>query len=112
MNYLLLHADAWTPTALAPALEAARVETRSIAAARDLLPDDRPTVFLLDAGNRAAFPLDALRGFVDAGGAIVALGGDGERDVPEGLPTELLSGFVPDPAGTRQLLVEIGRAHV
>jgi HD-GYP domain-containing protein (c-di-GMP phosphodiesterase class II) len=44
---------------------------------------------------------------VDAGGAIVALGRDGEQDVPESLPTELLSGFLPQPVGRRQLLVAI-----
>ena len=107
MSYLLLHADAWSPADLTPALEAARVEPHSIRGARELVPSDRPTVFLLDPENRSAFPLDALRGFVDAGGAIVALGRDGEQDVPDGLPTELLCGFVPQPAGSRQLLVAI-----
>ncbi len=107
MSYLLLHAHAWSPAALAPVLEAARVETRGIHAARELVPNDRPTVFLLDAESRTAFPLDALRAFVDAGGAVVALGRDGETDVPEGLPPELLSGFLPEPAGVRQLVVAI-----
>ncbi len=107
MSYLLLHADAWSPADLAPALEAARVEPRAIRAARELVPNDRPTVFLLDPESRSAFPLDALRGFVDAGGAIVALGRDGEQDVPEALPTELLTGFLPQPVGHRQLLVAI-----
>ena len=107
MSYLLLHADAWSPADLAPALEAARVEPHGIRAARELVPNDRPTVFLLDPENRSTFPLEALRGFVDAGGAIVALGQDGERDVPEGLPTELLTGFLPQPVGQRQLLVAI-----
>jgi HD-GYP domain-containing protein (c-di-GMP phosphodiesterase class II) len=92
---------------LGPALDAARVDVRSIRAARELIPNDRPTVFLLDPSNRSTFPLEVLRGFVDAGGAIVALGGEGEQDVPEGLPTELLCGFVPYPFGSRQLLVAI-----
>ncbi len=107
MSYLLLHADAWSPADLAPAFGAARVELRGIRAARELVPNDRPTVFLLDPENRSAFPLEALRGFVDAGGAIVALGQDGEHDVPESLPTELLTGFLPQPVGQRQLLVAI-----
>ena len=107
MSYLLLHADVWSPAALAPVLENARVETRGIRAARELVPNDRPTVFLLDPESRSAFPLDALRSFVDAGGAIVALGGPGETDVPDGLPPELLSGFLAEPAGARQLLVSI-----
>jgi HD-GYP domain-containing protein (c-di-GMP phosphodiesterase class II) len=104
VKYLLLHADDWSPTGLTPALEAAGVETRGIRAARDLVPNAQPTVFLLDAGSRGAFPLDALRAFVDAGGAIVALGGAGEPDVPEQLPTELLSGFIPRPTGLRRSL--------
>jgi len=105
VSYLLLHADAWSPAPLAPALEAARVETRGISAARELTPNDRPTVFMLDPESRPAFPLDALRAFVDAGGAVVALGAPGETDVPDNLPPELLSGFLREPAGTRQMLV-------
>ena len=111
MSYLLLHPDTWSPAALAPALQTARVETHGIQAAKDLVPSERPTVFLLDADSRSAFPLDALRGFVDAGGAIVALGSAGEADVPEGLSTELLSGFVSHPAGSRQVLVAIRAAY-
>jgi HD-GYP domain-containing protein (c-di-GMP phosphodiesterase class II) len=107
VSYLLLHADAWSPAPLVPALEAARIEARGIHAARELLPNERPTVFLLDAESRTAFPLDAVRAFVDAGGAVVALGGPGESDVPEHLPPELLTAFLPDPAGVRQLLVAI-----
>jgi HD-GYP domain-containing protein (c-di-GMP phosphodiesterase class II) len=111
VSYLLLHPDTWAPAALGPALESARVETRAIAVARDLVPNDRPTVFLLDPESRAAFPLEALRGFVDAGGAVVALGQDGETDVPDSLPNELLTGFVSHPAGARQLLVAIRSAY-
>jgi HD-GYP domain-containing protein (c-di-GMP phosphodiesterase class II) len=72
---------------------------------RDLAVDERPTVFVLDSESRSAFPLDVLRAFVDAGGGIVALGRDGEADVPSEIPAELLSGFVRLPAGQRQLLV-------
>ena len=76
--------------------------------ARELaVADDRPTVFLLDADSRSAFPVDVIRSFVDAGGAIVALGREGEADVPEGLPTEFLSGFLTHPATPRRLLVAI-----
>ncbi|HET9706811.1 MAG TPA: HD domain-containing phosphohydrolase [Gemmatimonadales bacterium] len=107
MTYLLLHPATWSPVPLAPALEAARVETRSVSGGRDLVPDDRPTVFLLDPDTRSTFSVDALRAFVDAGGAIVAIGREGEDDVPDGLPVELLTGFVRFPAGQRQLLVSI-----
>src|SRR5207249_10328743 len=61
----------------------------------------------LDAESRSILPLDVLRAFVDAGGAIVALGRDGEPDVPTEMPSELLSGFVRHPVGVRQLLVAV-----
>ena len=48
-----------------------------------------------------------MRSFVDAGGAIVALGRNGESDVPDGMPTEFLSGFLTYPASPRRLLVAI-----
>ncbi|HTH65129.1 MAG TPA: HD domain-containing phosphohydrolase [Gemmatimonadales bacterium] len=107
MTYLLLHPTTWSPAPLAQALEAARVETRVVSGGRDLVPDDRPTVFLLEPDTRSSFSTEALRAFVDAGGAIVAIGREGEDDVPDVLPTELLTGFVRFPAGARQLLVSI-----
>ena len=104
MTYLLLHADTWSPAPLATALQTAGVATRAINAARDLIPNEQPTVFLLDPGSRAAFPVEALRAFVDAGGAIVALASRGETDVPDELPGELLAGFVPQERGWRHWL--------
>src|SRR3989454_3924803 len=62
---------------------------------------------VLDSESRSVFPLDVLRAFVDAGGGIVALGRNGEADVPPEIPAELLSGFVRQPAGQRQLLVAV-----
>jgi HD-GYP domain-containing protein (c-di-GMP phosphodiesterase class II) len=98
----------WRPDAVAPALETSQVEARPVRLAKELaVSDDRPTVFLLDAESRSAFPIDVMRSFVDAGGAIVALGRNGETDVPEGLPTEFLSGFLTQPTSPRRLLVAI-----
>ena len=98
----------WQPAAVAPALETSQVEARAVRQAKDLaVADSRPTVFLLDAESRSAFPVDLMRAFVDAGGAIVALGRNGETDVPEGLPTEFLSGFLTHPTSPRRLLVAI-----
>ena len=92
MRYLLLHPPRWRPDDVAPALETSRVEARAVGQPRDLaVGDDRPTVFLLDPESRSSFPVDVMRSFVDAGGAIVALGRAGETDVSEGLPTELLA---------------------
>jgi len=102
-----LHTPAWDPAVVRPALDAAQIETREARLPRDLGVDDRPTVFVLDAESRSQFPLDVLRAFVDAGGAIVALGREGEADLPSEMPTELLSGFTRHPTGPRQLLVAI-----
>src|SRR2546430_8519929 len=52
-----------------PALESAQIEAREARVPRELLVDERPTVFVLDPESRAIFPVDVLRAFVDAGGA-------------------------------------------
>jgi len=105
VRYLLLHTPAWTPAGIRPALDSAQIEAREARVPRELVVDERPTVFVLDSESRSIFPVDVLRAFVDAGGAIVALGRDGEPDLPAEMPSELLSGFVKPPVGPRQLLV-------
>lgn len=107
MKYLLLHTPAWSPTGVRPALESAQIEAREARVPRELVVDERPTVFVLDSESRSIFPVDTLRAFVDAGGAIVALGRDGELDLPAAMPSELLSGFLKQPVGPRQLLVAV-----
>jgi len=107
VRYLLLYTPAWSPTGVRPALESAQIEAREARVPRELVVDERPTVFVLDPESRAIFPVDVLRAFVDAGGAIVALGRDGEPDLPAEMPSELLSGFVQQPVGPRQLLVAV-----
>jgi HD-GYP domain-containing protein (c-di-GMP phosphodiesterase class II) len=107
VKYLLLHTPAWDPGTVRSVLETAQIETREARLPRDLAADDRPTVFLLDSESRSLFPLDVLRAFVDAGGAIVALGRDGEADLPVEMPAELLSGFARHPVAQRQLLVAV-----
>src|SRR4029077_545309 len=89
------------------ALESAQIEAREARVPRELVVDERPTVFVLDAESRAIFPVDVLRAFVDAGGAIVARGRDGEPDLPAEMPSELLSGFVRQPVGPRRGLVAV-----
>jgi HD-GYP domain-containing protein (c-di-GMP phosphodiesterase class II) len=114
VRYVLLHSPAWRPGGAggaAAALDAARVEARAAPEACDVTVDERPTVLLLDAASRSRYPVDALRAFVDAGGAIVALGREGELDVPAEMPAELLSAFVPHPGGVRHLLVALRAAY-
>jgi len=107
VKYVLLHTRAWQPASVAPAFDGTQIDVREVRWPRELGVDERPTVFLLDSDHRSVFPVDALRAFVDAGGAIVALGRGGEPDVPPEMPAELLSGFVPHPLGPRQLLVAV-----
>ncbi len=107
MRYLLLHTPAWNPAGVRPALDGAQIEAREARVPRELIADERPTVFVLDSESRSIFTVDVLRAFVDAGGAIVALGRDGEPDLPAEMPSELLSGFVKQPVGPRQLLVAV-----
>lgn len=107
MRYLLLHTAAWSPAGIADALAAHDVEARPVRGRADLSVDERPTVLVLDAESRSALPTDAVRGFVDAGGALIVLGRSGEHDLPETIPTELVSGFVRDPVVPRLLLVTI-----
>src|SRR5256714_798751 len=107
MRYVLLHTSAWDPTNVGPAVERSQSETLQAHLPRDLSVYERPSVFVLDSESRSVFPLDVLRAFVDAGGAIVALGRNGEADLPAEMPAELLSGFVRQPVGPRQLLVAV-----
>ncbi len=107
MSYLLLHTSSWSPAAVADALKAFKVDTQAVRLPRELMPNERPTVFVLDPASRANYPTETLRAFVDAGGSIITLGREGETDVAEGLPMELLSAFVKHPQGDRQLLIAI-----
>ncbi len=107
MSYLLLHTGSWSPAPLADALKAFKVDTQAVRLPRDLMPNERPTVFVLDPASRGNYPTETLRAFVDAGGSVITLGREGETDVAEGLPMELLSAFVKHPQGNRQLLIAI-----
>ncbi len=107
MRYLLLHTPAWSPAPVRAVLEASNIEAREARLPRELAVDERPAVFILDSESRSLFPLDVLRAFVDAGGAIVAIGRAGETDLPPEMPSELLSGFIRHPLGPRELLVAV-----
>ncbi len=107
MRYLLLHTAAWSPGPLGAVLEGAQVEAREVGASRPIPLDDRPTVLLIDPASRSAFPLPVLRGFIEAGGSIVALGRTGELEVPAEMAADLLAGFVRHPPGAREFLVAL-----
>lgn len=110
LRLFLLHAPSFDPGPIRTALDAEGLAVRTVDAPDDLTPEERPTALVLDAEARPRFPAAALRRFVDQGGAVVALGGPGEGDVPDTLPADLLSGFVPASAGPRQLLLALRAA--
>jgi HD-GYP domain-containing protein (c-di-GMP phosphodiesterase class II) len=107
VKFLLLHAPTFDPVPFADALEAEHVGVRRISMPGELTADDLPTTLVLDPGSRDRFPASALRQFVDAGGACVALGAPDETDVPERLPAEVVSAFLPAAPGRRQFLVAL-----
>jgi HD-GYP domain-containing protein (c-di-GMP phosphodiesterase class II) len=112
VRFLLLHSAGWNPAAIAEALAAEQVEVRPLPSPNDLksVQDGRPAVIVLDPESRSTIAPLALGGLVEGGVAIVALGRQGEDDVPAELPADLLAGFVRAPAGPRQLLVALRNA--
>ena len=110
MKFLLLHPVTFNPAALLPALEAEGISVQEIRTSGDLRVGEVRTVFLLDAASRPAFPPPLLRGFADAGGAVIAVGAPGETDVAEGLP-DAIAAWVPHPPGARHLFVALRAAY-
>lgn len=111
MKFALLHPISFDRAPIAQALETEDVVAREVRSPQELTITGGRAVFLLDAPGRAAFPHAALRAFVDAGGAVVALGAPGEPDLPDGLPADLIAAYVPQPFGTRQLLLALRTAY-
>jgi HD-GYP domain-containing protein (c-di-GMP phosphodiesterase class II) len=107
VKYLLLHTAGFDPAPLAAPFGAEGVVAQLVRGPTELKSDERPTVLLIDAGARAAWPAVVLQAHADAGLAIIALGASDERDLPDGLPADALSGFVKHPAGPRQLLLAL-----
>ncbi len=110
MKFLLLHLPSWTPETISHPLAQEGVEVRQVSSASEVAADHRPTVLLLDALARSHFTPHALLALRDAGVAVLALGANGEEDVPHDLPAEALAGFVRGPIGGRQLLVGLRSA--
>ena len=110
MKFLLLHLPSWTPESISHPLVQEGVEVRQVSSASEVAADHRPTVLLLDAVARSHFTPHALLALRDAGVAVLALGANGEEDVPHDLPAEALAGFVRGPIGGRQLLVGLRSA--
>ena len=92
------------------ALAADRVDVVRVATPGELVVTDVPTVLLLAAADRVGFARGALAAFVEAGGAVVALGAAHERDLPDTVPADLVAAFLSPPVGPRQLLVTLRSA--
>lgn len=110
MKYLLFHSPDWVPGEVSAALAAEQVELREVPTPDEVRADERPAAYLLDPATRREVTPQLLGALRDAGVALLALGAAGETDVPAELPAELLAGFVPAPAGPRQLLVALRAA--
>jgi HD-GYP domain-containing protein (c-di-GMP phosphodiesterase class II) len=107
VKFLLLHAPTFDPAPFAAALAAEQVEVRRISMPGELVSGQVPTTLVIDPASRDRFPSQALRQFVTAGGACVALGTRDESDLPDRLPEELISAFLPLPPGRRQFLIAL-----
>ena len=102
----------WRPDAVAPALETSQVEARPVHSARELaVADDRPTVFLLDAESRSAFPVDIMRSFVDAAGVAPKGVTITAEDIREGI-VGILSIYMPEPQFQGQTKERLGNPEV
>jgi HD-GYP domain-containing protein (c-di-GMP phosphodiesterase class II)/DNA-binding response OmpR family regulator len=111
MKFVLLHTPGFDPAPIAKALAAEEITTHRVQVAKDLAEAESHAVLVLDPEGRATFPVPVLRAFMERGGAVVALGGPKETDIAEALPTELLASYLPQPFGTRQLLLALRAAY-
>ncbi|MEB3323625.1 MAG: hypothetical protein VKI81_12450, partial [Synechococcaceae cyanobacterium] len=111
MKFLLLHAPQFDPAPYAAAFAEEQVEVRSISMPGQLKIGEVPTALVLDALSRDRFPVKALQGFVNAGGAVLVLGEAGETDLPERFPTNLVTAFLSDGYGARQFLVALRSSY-
>jgi HD-GYP domain-containing protein (c-di-GMP phosphodiesterase class II) len=111
VKFLLLHAPTFDPAPFADALAAEQVAVRRVSMPGELAAGTVPTTLVLDPGSRDRFPVAALRQFVRHGGAFVALGAPDETDVPERLPADLVSAFLPAAPGGRQFLIALRSSY-
>ncbi|UCG88826.1 MAG: GAF domain-containing protein [Gemmatimonadota bacterium] len=111
MNYTLLYPPEFDVTPILHALEREGVLAEQVDTRAALVANDVPTVFVLAPECRSDFTGNRLRGFVDSGGAIVAIGTEAEADIPPDLDEDLVAAYVSQPYGTRQLLLSLRTAY-
>ena len=110
MNFVLLYPSSFDISEIEAALMAEGISTVVVESHGDIVAGGKPTVLILDAPSRSDHVVDGLRAFVEDGGAIVIVGAPDERAVPEVLPDNLVSAFVPQAGGARALLLAIRAA--
>ncbi len=110
MRFVLLHPPTFSTDTIREALAADHVDAVNVTMPGELRMREVPTALVLDAESRDRFPTADLRRFVDEGGAVLAIGKDGENDLPDALPADLVAAFLTQPFGTRQLLVSLRSA--
>lgn len=111
MQYALLHPPSFDASVIRAALDHENVRTHAVSSPRDLRLGSVATVLLLDPASRSLFEAAVLKRFVEAGGAVIALGAESEGDIPEEMSEEWLDSWVPWPHGRRQLLFAIRGAY-
>ena len=111
MSYTLLHTGRSDLKHIQTALDSEGVIPEIVRIPTDLKPSDGITVLLLDPTSRTDFSIDDLRRFINAGGAIVAIGNEDESDIPDELGSDLLAGFVLHQHGPKQLLLALRTAY-
>jgi HD-GYP domain-containing protein (c-di-GMP phosphodiesterase class II) len=109
VKFLVLHSATFDLSRVRAELAADRVGVAQVAGSGAIAVADCPTVLVLDPPARDEFTAEALKAFLDRGGAIVAVGAEREADPPEWLE-KLLSGFLPAAASRRLLLLALRSA--
>lgn len=111
MKLTLLHTGTVSPAPITEALTKEGIECLIVRSPKDLSVSGNATAFILDGPSRAQFPAASLRGFVDSGGAVVAVGGPDEVQLPAGLPEDLIAAWIPHPWTARHLLIALRAAY-
>ncbi len=111
MNYTLLHPAEFDIAAIEPALQSEGVVAELVAPGSILEAANGPTVLVSVPESRSSFSDAQLRGFIDSGGGIIAIGTENEPDIPADMDDDLLAAYLPRPYGTRQLLLALKTAY-
>ena len=94
MKFGLLYPSSFDISEIESALMAEGIGATAIASPNDVTAGGNATVLIIDPATRSQYGTASIRKFVEEGGAVVVLGAPDERQFPEILPDNLVSGFV------------------